>query len=224
MKKTFGILLLLLATLASRASSTNATFTATPGVTVPDANPVGLSSTLNVSGMTGSTINLTVNLDITGGFNGDLYSYLVSPTGTIVVLLDRVGVVSGNPYGYGNAGFNITLDSASGNNIHTYQTGGYTISGGQLIGTWAPDYNTVDPLGDPSTFNATSPTGNTLISLDGADPNGTWTLFMADLSPGGVSTIVSWGLTVSTVPEPQTWTLLGSSLVGLWMANRKRRK
>ena len=223
MKKTLGILLLLLVALTSRASSTNATFTATPGLTVPDANPVGLVSTLTVGDMTGNTINLTVNLDITGGFTGDLYAYLVSPTGTIVVLLNRVGMSSSDPFGYGDAGFNITLDSASGNNIHTYQSGGYTISGGQLTGTWAPDGRTIDPLSAPSAFDA-GPTGSTLTSLDGTDPNGVWTLFIADLSPGGESTIVSWGLTVMTVPEPQSWTLLGGSLTAFWLINRRRRK
>ena len=223
MKKTLGILLLLLAALASRASSTNATFTATPGLAVPDANPVGLISTLTVGGMTGNTINLTVNLDLTGGFNGDLYAYLVSPTGTMVVLLNRVGIGSGHPFGYGNAGFNITLDSASGNNIHNYQSGSYTLTGGQLTGTWAPDSRTILPNSAPSAFDL-APTGNTLVNLDGADPNGVWTLFLADLAPGGQSTIVSWGLTVMTVPEPQTWTLLGGSLMAFWMLTRQRRK
>jgi subtilisin-like proprotein convertase family protein len=223
MKNSFGILLLLLVALTSRASSTNATFTATPGLAVPDANPVGLVSTLDVSGMSGSTVNLTVNLDITGGFNGDLYAYLVSPTGTVVVLLNRVGMGSGNPFGYGNAGLDITLDSASGNNIHDYQSGSYTISGGQLTGTWAPDSRTIDPLAAPSAFDA-APTGNTLANLDGASPNGDWTLFIADLSGGGQSTLVSWGLTIVTVPEPQTNTLLGGGLAALWLLARKRRK
>jgi subtilisin-like proprotein convertase family protein len=224
MKKTFGILLLLLAALAGRASSTNQLFTVLSGQAVPDANPVGLISTLTVGGMSGNTVNLTVNLDITGGFNGDLYAYLVSPTGTMVVLLNRVGIGTGNPYGYGNAGFNITLDSASGNNIHNYQSvGGYTITAGQLTGTWAPDSRTILPNSAPSAFDA-APTGNTFANLDGADPNGIWTLFVADLAPGGQSTIVSWGLTVMTVPEPQTWTLLGGSLAAFCLINRKRRK
>ena len=167
MKKQFGILLLLLVALTSRADSTN--LTATLNTAIPDANPVGLTSTLNVSGVSGNSTNITVSLDVTGGFNGDLYAYLVSPTGQMVVLVNRVGMGSGNPYGYGTAGFNITLDSASTNNIHNYQSGSYTLSGGQ-------------------------------------------------------STLVSWGLTIVTVPEPQTWTIFGGSLAAFWMMNRKRRK
>jgi subtilisin-like proprotein convertase family protein len=75
----------------------------------------------------------------------------------------------------------------------------------------------------PSQFNA-DPTGNTLADLDGVNPNGAWKLFIADLSGGGQSTLVSWGLTVVTVPEPQTWTLVGGSLAAFWLLTRKRRK
>ena len=221
MKKQFGILLLLLVALTSRADSTN--LTATLNTAIPDANPVGLTSTLNVSGVSGNSTNITVSLDVTGGFNGDLYAYLVSPTGQMVVLVNRVGMGSGNPYGYGTAGFNITLDSASTNNIHNYQSGSYTLSGGQLTGVWAPDSRTNSPFSSPSVFSL-APTGNTFANLDGSSPNGVWTLFIADLSGGGQSTLVSWGLTIVTVPEPQTWTIFGGSLAAFWMMNRKRRK
>jgi len=225
MKKQFGILMLILVALTSRADLTNATFSVTPSALIPDANPVGLISTLTVSGMSGSTTNLTVNLNITGGFSGDLYAYLVSPQGSLVVLLNRVGMSSTNYFGYSDAGFNLTLDSSSANNIHNYQAaGGYPgdLSSGQLTGTWAPDSRTIDPLSAPSIFNL-APTGNTLAGYDGLNPNGVWTLFIADLSGGGQSTLVSWGLTVVTVPEPQTWTILGGGLAAGWLMIRRRK-
>jgi hypothetical protein len=34
------------------------------------------------------------------------------------------------------------------------------------------------------------------------NPNGTWTLFIADLSGGEQSTLVSWSLDITAVPEP----------------------
>jgi len=225
MKKQFGILMLILVALTSRADLTNATFSVTNNAPIPDANPVGVASPLTVSGMSGSTTNLTVNLNITGGFTGDLYAYLVSPQGSLVVLLNRVGMSSTNYFGYSDAGFNITLDSSSANNIHNYQSaGGYPgdLSGGQLTGIWAPDSRTIDPLSAPSLFNLT-PTGNTLAGYDGLNPNGVWTLFIADLSGGGQSTLVSWGLTVVTVPEPQTWTILGGGLAAGWLMIRRRK-
>jgi len=70
----------------------------------------------------------------------------------------------------------------------------------------------------------TAPTGNNFDTYYGSNPNGTWTLFVTDLSGGNQSTLVTWGLTVATVPEPQTWTMLGGGLAALWLVNRGRRK
>lgn len=39
-------------------------------------------------------------------------------------------------------------------------------------------------------------------AFDGQDPNGTWTLFFADTSPGGQTTVNGWNLAVTAVPEP----------------------
>jgi subtilisin-like proprotein convertase family protein len=223
MKKQIGILMVLLAALVVRADVTNLTVTASPNTLIPDGNPVGLTSTVMVSGMVGPLTNLTVNLDITGGFNGNLYAYLLSPSGSMVVLLNRVGESSTNVFGYGNAGFNITLSATAASNIHFYQSGSYSLSGGQLTGNWQPDQRTISPGSVQTAFDAAG-TGNNLDSYYTSDsnPNGVWTLFVADLANGAQSTLVSWGLTVVTVPEPQTWTLLGSGLVGFFFLARKR--
>ena len=37
-------------------------------------------------------LELTVELNISGGYNGDLYAYLVAPNGTLVVLMNQPGV------------------------------------------------------------------------------------------------------------------------------------
>src|SRR5262249_46874696 len=52
------------------------------------------------------------------------------------------------------------------------------------------------------------PDGGTLTSFDSLDPNGTWTIFFADMSSGAQSTLISWGLEVQPVPEPVTWALI----------------
>ena len=45
------------------------------------------------------------------------------------------------------------------------------------------------------------------------DPNGSWTLFFADVSPLSVSTVQAWTVTVGTdVPEPGSTTLLAAAL------------
>jgi subtilisin-like proprotein convertase family protein len=223
MKKHFGILLVSLVTLASRADLiTNLTVTASPGTAIADANKVGVVSHVTVSGMFGYMTDIQVALNITGGFNGDLYAYLISPQGSMIVLLNRVGLNSANPFGYSDAGFNITLQAA-GFDIHDYGSHSPTFSSGQLTGVWMPDRRMIDGQSPAGYFDAAG-TGNNLDSLYGSDPNGDWTLFVADLSSPGQSTLVSWGLTIATVPEPQTWALLVGGGLMLLVAGRHRQK
>ena len=96
-------------------------FTNDTPASIADGNPVGTTEQIAVSGISGTVTNVQVQLDITGGFNGDLYTYLVDPTGQMAVLLNRSGVDGSNPSGYGNAGFNITLSGAATNDVHYYQ-------------------------------------------------------------------------------------------------------
>jgi subtilisin-like proprotein convertase family protein len=162
---------------------------------VPIGNPSGWSDTETLSGLTGNSIlNLTVGLQISGGYNGDLYAYLSDGSG-FCVLLNRVGATSGNPFGYGDSGLNVTFsDSASNGDIHNYQNvPGYaaSIANGSA---WQPDGRTASPF----TAVDTDPRSAFLSSFDGQNPNGPWTLFVADLSLGAASTVESWGLTIET--------------------------
>jgi subtilisin-like proprotein convertase family protein len=192
----------------------------TVNTVVPDNNPSGLATAFTISGVSGAISNVTVSLDVTGGFNGDLYAYLAGPGG-FAVLLNRSGVSGTSTYGYSDAGFNVTLNDASGyNNIHSYQNYSYTISGGQLTGNWASDGGNISPLSSPSSF-PTAPT-ETLSSFQNTDANGQWVFFIADLSPGGQSTLQSFGVTILTVPEPSTLVL--ASLGGLGMLAMMRRR
>ena len=54
------------------------------------------------------------------------------------------------------------------------------------------------------------------------NPNGRWTLFIADLVPGGEAGFVSWGIEYTPVPEPAHWTAIAAlGLVG-WAILRRR--
>jgi subtilisin-like proprotein convertase family protein len=169
-----------------------------------DGNPNGISTTLAVSGAGSVLTSLSVTLNISGGYNGDLYGYL-SYNGTLVTLLNRVGTGGGDAFGYATAGFsNVTLDGTSANgNIH----------------------NVENPLANTS-YTPDIGGGNSLASFNGVNPNGTWTLFFADLSGGDVSTLNGWSLNLTAVPEPVNVALLiaGSTLalvsLGRWSFNR----
>ncbi len=182
-------------------TTTNVTFSVNQAI--PDGNPSGLANTqtLNFSSIPNFSYitDLSITLNISGGFNGDYYAYLVNNTGGFAVLLNRSGKTSSNPVGYSDSGYSITLSGASANNIHTYQNVSNP-GGGILTGTWAPDGRNVDP----SAVLDTSPVSATLSSFIGTNPNGQWTLFLADLDYGEQGTLNNWTLNVTAVPEPSS--------------------
>jgi len=203
-------------------------FTVDVNQNVPDANISGLTSVASFTGMMGKISDLNVSLNIGNAagdtaFNGDLYAYLAGPNGGYAVLLNRAGVSgTGTAFGYSDTGFNVTF-AAGGNDIHFYQNFSYSLNGsGQLTGTWGVDGRAIDPASAPSLFDTTAPSA-TLDSFTGTNPNGDWTLFLADMSAGGISTLNDWTANIiTTVPEPPTSALLvtGTLLLVWWMRRR----
>jgi subtilisin-like proprotein convertase family protein len=149
---------------------------------IPDGNPVGILCTGLVNGMptTGSAAGtLTVQLTVSGGYNGDLFSYLVAPNGTRVNLLSRPGVGSGNPFGFGGSGLNVTLLDSASASIQT----SFEAAGVQVVGDFQAQ--------------------GSLAGFYGAPANGTWSLYFADLSAGGGQAMLNeWSLGIEAVPEP----------------------
>jgi subtilisin-like proprotein convertase family protein len=193
---------------------------------VPDGSLNGWNDTRSVSGASGtwSISDVQLTLDITGGYNGDLYAYLTHDNG-FAVLLNRVGVglAQGDPFGYPNPGMNVTLsNTGAGGNIHYY--GGASVPSGP----YQPDGRNISPLSPPSMFDTASTAAN-FSTFTGQDPNGSWTLFIADVSAGGgQSTVQSWSLTVSAVPTPEpspiAFAALALGLSFLWAALDKRNR
>jgi hypothetical protein len=201
-------------------------FTNNTAAAIPDGNPVGVTEQFAVSGLSGGISNVEVQLNISGGLNGDLYAYLVSPSGQMAVLLNRSGLSAGNPVGYADAGLDVTLDALTTNNIHYYQNGSYTTQNGQLTGTWAADGRKINPQSSGSLFDSTSPAFglNIFLGPDATLLNGTWTLFVADLASGGGSPSLNQAvLGVTTVPEPAFAALVAMGAGAVWFLRRRLR-
>jgi len=199
-----------------------------PHATVADGNPVGWMGQFTVSGLFGSISKVEVIFDISGGYNGDLYAYMTGPLGQKSVLLNRPGVNGANPFGSGDAGFSITLDPDTANNIHDYGLSYSLNSRGQVTGTWATDGRDIDPQSNGAAFDlAPISAGLDLFEgQTGTELNGLWTLFVADCAVGGGAPILN-GLNlqiITTVPEPQSWLLwLIGSLGLIWRLRSPRR-
>jgi hypothetical protein len=134
---------------------------------------------------------------------GDLYATLVHAGGGYGVLLNRLGRRSGSPFGYSDdAAVHVTLADDAAADIHQYRltlTGSEAVPlAGALTGRWQPDGRTADPL----SVTAASFREATLGSFAGVNPEGSWTLFIADVSGGGEYRLDSWTLAVTLVPEP----------------------
>lgn len=179
--------------------------------TIPDNNPTGLADTRTITGsaITGIT-SVEVRLEISGGWNGDLYAFLQHDSG-FSILLNRPGKSLLDVIGSGSSGFDITLSDDAITDIHEIGPSGY------ISGAFQPDARNVDPFDVLDTDSRTS----FLSSFQGLDANGSWTLFVADNAAGDVGTLVSWGMTITGVPEPSRATLLMLGLVGLLQRRRR---
>jgi subtilisin-like proprotein convertase family protein len=192
--------------------------------TIPDNDGSGLAYSFNVSDPATAITDIAVTMDISGGYNGDLYVYLSHGDG-FAVLVNRAGRTDTSDYGYSTAGFLVTLTGSATADIHNYQTLSPTYNeNGQLTGTWAADGRDVNPdwAFDTSTRTAT------LDGFDNLNPNGDWTIYFRDASPGGVSTLNGWSVEVNPVPEPVNVALGVFAAVGVlvqggraWWLRRK---
>lgn len=158
----------------------------TVNTVIPSGDPVGITESETFQNLSSLPItSVSVDLDVSGGYNGALYGYLVlqDGNGTPVTetLLNQIGTSSSNLFGSSGSGMDVTLtDTGTANgSIHN--------ATGTPTGSWLPDSTvTLD-----QTFS-------------GMSANGTWTLFLANLESGTPApTLVSWGLDVGVTPVPE---------------------
>lgn len=222
--------------LTARAQVLDLDFSTSPNALVPDYPALGIASTLQVSApwLVNRIERVEVSLNLAGtglegrAFNGDYYVFLTHTDGQnrsgMSVLLNRVGRDAASSVGYGDNGFALTFQDHAGlGDVHTYRL---TLGGdatraladpGVLTGFWQPDGRELDPA---SVLTSDARTA-WLSEFAGLDPNGEWSLYLQDFSPGGEARLVSWGVSITCVPEPRDGAVAFGAGLLLWGALRR---
>jgi subtilisin-like proprotein convertase family protein len=186
------------------------------GYSVPDNDQVGLTDTRTVSLPAGQLVTgVSVGLNLTGGWNGDLYAYLAKGDG-FAVLLNRPGRDAVNPEGSDTSGMTVTFADDTFADLHT----AISLMQGAVTGSYQPDGRAVSPATVLDTDLRTA----LLADFNGMDPSGDWTLFIADLNSGEQTTVSSWTLSLSTtaIPEPSSVWLPVLGVSSMLLRRRRR--
>ena len=141
-------------------------------VTIPDVSSV--TSTLESTGLVGTIAHLTVTLNITYPNDPDLVITLLTPWGTSILLVDRVGNAS-----------NVTDADFKGTVLDDQAA--------LAIGSGAPPF--------PGSYQPEQPLGP---AVNGHNPNGLWQLLVQDVAPYNNGTLDGWSLSITTTEPTAT--------------------
>lgn len=183
------------------------------------ATMLGLSLTVPDAPGPIQSVYITVNIEHT--FVGDLTIKLVSPTGTIVTVLNRPGSGApddGSAIGGAGASANLSVaipiafDDAISQSAEDM---GFGLGGDDIIGgEFSPDNDAATGVGPFTDAGLGS-----FSAFAGENPVGTWTLYVADSGAYNTGYLQKWRLNLTMVPEPSSLLLL---LLGATSLIRRR--
>ena len=193
--------------------------------TIPDGSSSGLARTIAVSAGLETITAVAVNLQIRAtpgedAFLGDLHVYLTNGT-DLAVLVNRPGRTATALAGYDdNQSLNVTFTTTAVGDFHSYRLGTTGSASNPLLaalsGPWLADGRTSDPA---NVLDTDSPLAR-LDVFNGGTASHDWSLFVADLSGGGMHQLVTWSIELTTIPEPSSLLL---SIGTLSLLLRRRR-
>ncbi len=199
--------LLLLFSLVSRPmnAAPQVVFTNTTPITI-NTNPLPpivaslYPSPIAVSGMTGTTTQVTVTLtNLSHTRVSDLDMLLVSPTGQKFVFFSDI--CQANPTGASNE--NVTLSDTAPSNLPFFGS----LTSGNYRATAYFDAEGIFPAPAPTGPYSHAPTvgGSTFTLFNGNDPNGTWNLYVMDDTIAQAGSIAGgWSISVTTTGTAAT--------------------
>lgn len=195
---------------ATAATIVTETFSLSTSAVIPDNDLSGLVQTITPSTSIDSVNSITLTLNTTGGWNGDMYAYLWHD-GVLSVLINRPGRTTATPDGSATSGMTLTLADSAATDLH--------LASGALSGTFQPDGRDIHPLSALDT----SPRTDALADFASHPATGDWRLYIADVAAGGEATLTSWSLSITgptSVPEPSS-AMLGLGVLGLALRRRR---
>ncbi|HRH67850.1 MAG TPA: proprotein convertase P-domain-containing protein, partial [Bacteroidia bacterium] len=152
-------------------------FSIAPALSIPDNICTGASSTIAVSGYSGTLASsgISIRINITHTYDADLSLVLVAPNGSILGLANQIGSSGDN--------FTNTVFSDAGS--------------GQIPATGAPYTGTYKPYTATFSNSCVTTTATSFGSLGGGsiNPNGNWTLRAFDHAGADVGVINNWTIT-----------------------------
>jgi subtilisin-like proprotein convertase family protein len=197
--------------IGSQAALTSDTDIWNVNLAIPDNNATGLVVTRQVMTDITAITRIEVDLGLSGGWFGDIYAYLTNTQG-LAVLLNGPGRTENTPEGSSAVSVQITLKDGAVQDIHNASG-----SGGTITGTYQPDGRNVDP----SSSLDSSPRTAMLSNFNGQNPNGQWTLFIADTAAGDTMVLNYWSMRIVGVPEPSSMLLTATGLTALLFKRRR---
>ncbi|MEO8148843.1 MAG: PKD domain-containing protein [Bacteroidia bacterium] len=159
---------------------------------VPDNDPAGLTMNLPITDVVGTNMGTDVNLvgvyfHIQHFRIGDIKVELISPNGTSVLLVDRMGYPATLPWG------------CVGDNIDATFVRGTGAEAENVCSTTPP------ALGGVHSAVAGDNLNN--INIAGGSPNGTWHLKVTDLANGEQAFVLAWQLFFDQQPPNAVFTI-----------------
>ncbi|HJQ25533.1 MAG TPA: C25 family cysteine peptidase, partial [Blastocatellia bacterium] len=153
----------------------------------PPTKAMPYPSQINVTGLTGSVVKVTVELhDLTHTFSDDIDILLVGPTGATAIIMSDAGG------SWMDTHLNLTLDDNAAVALPDEPD-----TGPMTSGTYRPANYDSAPDAWPG---APAPSGNVALSVfNGTNPNGTWSLYIVDDEAGDSGNIGGgWCLNIAT--------------------------
>ncbi len=178
---------------------------ATPGSSgpIPDGGVCGISPTtpkdvlFPVGGVTRPLGSVSVMVDLTHSYVGDLRVTLIAPTGASHVIFGRTGAVGGGATDSSNLAGRYEFSDATSN------ANWWTAAAAQPdAGIITPGRYRTSQMGGLPTSSSTPTLMDPVFA--GIDANGTWVLRIEDACAGDTGTVVGASLELSAPPAPAT--------------------